>query len=185
MWWWPGGTWVSALDSPRADSRVPLKALGCSFSSYNTRPAARTLAAELARKLLSTLLRTTMKYLDISLNVIMKVKVKVTQLCPTLCDPMDYTVHGILQARILEWVAFPFFRGSSQPRDWTQVSCFSGGFFYQLSHKGSPRILEWVAYPFSSGSSQPRNGTRVSCIAGRFFTNWAIIQRSVSFLYWR
>ena len=37
-----------------------------------------------------------------------EVKVKVTQLCPTLCDPMDYTVHGILQARILEWVAFPF-----------------------------------------------------------------------------
>ena len=36
---------------------------------------------------------------------------------PTLCDPMDYTVHGILQARILEWVVFPFSRGSSQPRD--------------------------------------------------------------------
>ena len=34
-------------------------------------------------------------------------EVKVAQLCPTLCDPMDYTVHGILQARILEWVAFP------------------------------------------------------------------------------
>ena len=45
------------------------------------------------------------------------VKVKVTQLCLTLCDPMDYTVHGILQARILEWVAIPFSRGSSQPRD--------------------------------------------------------------------
>ena len=42
-----------------------------------------------------------------------KVKVKVTQSCSTLCDPMDYTVHGILQARILEWVAFPFSRGSS------------------------------------------------------------------------
>ena len=40
-------------------------------------------------------------------------KVKVAQLCPTLWDPMDYTVHGILQARILDWVAFPFFRGSS------------------------------------------------------------------------
>ena len=40
-----------------------------------------------------------------------KVKVKVTQSCPTLCDPIDYTVHGILQARILEWVAFP------SPRD--------------------------------------------------------------------
>ena len=46
-----------------------------------------------------------------------KVKVKVAQLCLTLCDPMDYTVHGILQARILEWVAFPFSRGSYQPRD--------------------------------------------------------------------
>ena len=41
------------------------------------------------------------------LTYILGVKVKVTQLCPTLCDPMDYTVHGILQARILEWVAFP------------------------------------------------------------------------------
>ena len=40
---------------------------------------------------------------------------KVAQLCPALCDPIDYTVHGILQARILEWVAFPFSRGSSQP----------------------------------------------------------------------
>ena len=44
-------------------------------------------------------------------------KVKVARSCPTLCDPMDYTVHGILQARILEWVAFPLSRGSSQPRD--------------------------------------------------------------------
>ena len=46
-----------------------------------------------------------------------KPKVKVTQLCLILCDPMDYTVHGILEARILEWVAVPFSRGSSQPRD--------------------------------------------------------------------
>jgi len=44
-------------------------------------------------------------------------EVKVAQSCPTLCDPMDFTVHGILQARILEWAAFPFSRGSSQPRD--------------------------------------------------------------------
>ena len=47
---------------------------------------------------------------------------KIAQLCPTLCDSMNYTVHGILQARILEWVAFPFSMGSSQPRDWTQIS---------------------------------------------------------------
>ena len=45
---------------------------------------------------------------------------KVSQLCPILRDLMDYTVYGILQARILEWVAFPFSMGSSQPRDWTQ-----------------------------------------------------------------
>ena len=51
------------------------------------------------------------------------------QSCPTLCDPIDYTVYGILQARILEWVAFPFSRGSSPPRDRTQVSCIAGRFF--------------------------------------------------------
>ena len=57
---------------------------------------------------------------------------------------MDYVVHGILQARILEWVAVLLSRGSSQPRERTQVSHVAGGFFYQLSHQGSPRILEWV-----------------------------------------
>ena len=46
-----------------------------------------------------------------------KVKVKIAQSCLTLCDPMDYAVHGILQARILELVAIPFSRGSSQPRN--------------------------------------------------------------------
>ena len=56
-------------------------------------------------------------------------KVKVAQSCPTLCDPMDYTVHGILQAKILEWVAFSFSRASSQPRDQTQVSRIAGKFF--------------------------------------------------------
>ena len=61
-------------------------------------------------------------------------KVKVAQSCPTFCDPMDYSppgfsVHGILQARILEWVAMPFSRESSQPKDWTQVSCIAGGIF--------------------------------------------------------
>ena len=43
--------------------------------------------------------------------------------------PVDYTVHGIFQVKILEWVAFPFSRGSSQPRDQTQVSRIAGGFF--------------------------------------------------------
>ena len=51
-------------------------------------------------------------------------EVKVAQSCVTLCDP-----HGILQARVLEWVAFPFFRGSSQPSDGTQVAHIAGRFF--------------------------------------------------------
>ena len=60
-----------------------------------------------------------------------KVKVLVVQTCPTLCDPMDYSlsgssINGILQARIL---AIPLSRGSSQPRIQTQVSCIAGGFF--------------------------------------------------------
>ena len=102
-------------------------------------------------------------------------KVKVAQSCPNLCDPMDYTVHGILQARILEWVAFPFSRGSSQHRDLPNTGLsHCGQILYQLSHNRSPRILEWVAYPFSRGPSRSRNWTRVSCIAGRFFANWAI-----------
>ena len=57
-------------------------------------------------------------------------KVKVTQLCLTLCNLMDYTVHGILQARIPEWVAFTFSRAFSQPRDWTQVSCIGRQILY-------------------------------------------------------
>ena len=131
----------------------------------------------------------------------------VAQSCPTLCNPMDCSppgssVHGILQARILEWVDIPFSRGSSSSRDWTQVSCIAGRFFIiyaaaaakllQLcltlcdprdgSPPGSPvpgilqaRTLEWVAIPFSRGSSSPRDWTQVSCIAGRFFTIYTAV----------
>ena len=59
----------------------------------------------------------------------LNVKVIVTQLCLTLCDPMDYTADGILQVRLLEWVAFPFSRRSPQPRDRNQVSYIAGWFF--------------------------------------------------------
>ena len=57
------------------------------------------------------------------------------------CSPPDSSVHGILQARILEWVAMPFSRGSSPPRDQIQVSCIAGTFFFffnHLSHQGDP-----------------------------------------------
>ena len=59
----------------------------------------------------------------------MDYKVKISQSCLTVCDIMDCTVYGILQDRILEWVAFPFSRGCSQLRDRTQASHTEGGFF--------------------------------------------------------
>ena len=72
---------------------------------------------------------------------------EVAQSCPTLCDPIDCSLpgsslHGILQARVLEWVAISFSRGSSQPRDWTWVSRIPGRFFnVWATREGSP--LNW------------------------------------------
>ena len=58
---------------------------------------------------------------------------------------MDYSVHGILQARKLEWVAFPFSRGSSQPRDGTQISRIAGGFFISRNPRTVPSgSKNWV-----------------------------------------
>ena len=62
------------------------------------------------------------------------------------CDPMDHTVHGVLQTRILEWVAFPFSRGSSQPRDWTQVSHIAGGFFTSWATRDALREVSPKVY---------------------------------------
>ena len=73
-------------------------------------------------------------------------------------------------SRIVEWAAYPFSRGSSRPRDRTQVSRIAGGFL-PAEPPGSPRILEWVAFPFSRGSSQTRHQAGVSCIARGFACN--------------
>ena len=72
--------------------------------------------------------------------------------CLTLCDPMDYnlpgsSVHGILQARILEWVAISHSRGSSWPRDQTHVSfisCIGRRVLYNQHHMGSPTVLGYT-----------------------------------------
>ena len=109
----------------------------------------------------------------------------VSQLCPTLCnpmDPMDYSppgpsvdedspgkntgvgCHALLQG------IFPTQGSSPGLSHWRWI-------LYDLSHQGSPTILEWVAYPFSRRSSRPRNWTWVSCIAGRSFTSWATVHR--------
>ena len=70
------------------------------------------------------------------------------QACLTLCNPRDCSplgssVHRILPARILQWVAMPFFRGSSQPRDWTHVFCMQADPLL-LSHLGSPTFHVYI-----------------------------------------
>ena len=71
----------------------------------------------------------------------------VAQSCPNLCDPLSLTppgfsVHGILQARILEWIAIPFSRGSSWPRDQTQVFCTGGRFFTIWANREAPNVAQ-------------------------------------------
>ena len=79
------------------------------------------------------------------------VHAKSLQLRPTLCDPLDCSpqgssIHGILQARILEWVAISSSRGSSQPRDQTWVSCITSRFFTLWVTREAPRQLYQVPY---------------------------------------
>ena len=94
---------------------------------------------------------------------------------------------GILQARILEWIAMLSFRGSSQPRDQTQISLLQADSL-QSEPSGKPKNTGGVAYPFSRGTSWSRNWTGVSCIAGGFFTSWvtpeALGAQILFFLLW-
>ena len=75
-----------------------------------------------------------MEWVAIAFSIHISIVSSVPQLCPTLCNPMDCilpssSVHGIFQARVLEWIAISFSRGSSQPRDQTLVSCIANRFF--------------------------------------------------------
>ena len=81
---------------------------------------------------------------------------------------MDYTVHGILQARLLEWVAFPFSMGSSQPRNWTQVSHIADGYFTELSWatREAPRAGDMGSAPVWEDSTR-HGSTQSMC------HNWA------------
>ena len=80
---------------------------------------------------------------------------KVALSCLTLCDPMDYTVHGILQARILEWVAVPFSRVSSQSRDRTQVSWVGGGSFTSWTTREAQEYWSGCPLPFPGDLPDP------------------------------
>ena len=63
---------------------------------------------------------------------------------PMNCNPLDFSVHGIFQARILEWVVISFSKGSSQPRDWTSVTCISciAGIFFTNELPGKPKYVK-------------------------------------------
>ena len=83
------------------------------------------------------------------LCVKLKVKVLVAQLCLTLSDPMDCSspgssVHGISQARALEWISIFFSRGSSLPRNWTQVSRIAGRFSTSWATRDPKEFLKWL-----------------------------------------
>ena len=80
----------------------------------------------------------------------------VTQLSPTLCDPVDYTVHGNCPGQNTGVGNLSLLQGIFQTQGSNPGLPHCRQILYQLNHKGSPRILEWVAYPFSRGSSQPR-----------------------------
>ena len=85
-----------------------------------------------------------------------KVRVKVAKSCPTLRNPLDYIAHGILQARILEWVAYPFSRGPSQP--WNQtgvVSCIAGRFFTNWALREALTSLNIFKLPVLNPCSLP------------------------------
>ena len=85
----------------------------------------------------------------------------VAQSCVTLCDPVDYSSpgssdHGILQARILEWVAISSSRGSSPPRDWTQVSCIAGRFLTIWATMGAQEYWSGWHIPSPGDLPDPR-----------------------------
>ena len=114
-------------------------------------------------------------------------KAKVTQSCPTLCDPMEcslpgFSVHGILQARILEWVAVLFSSGSSQPRDWTQLSHTEGGF----STIWTTREIQqnWSGWPIPSLGDLPNPGIEPGLLHCRHILYQLSYQRSPVW-YWK
>ena len=98
-------------------------------------------------------------------------KVKVAQSCPTLCDPLDYTFHVILQARILEWVAFPFSKGSSQPRMEPRSPALQVDSL-PAEPQGKPKNTGESSLSLLQGIFPTQESTGVPCIAGRFFTNF-------------
>ena len=108
-------------------------------------------------------------------------------LCPTLCDPMDCSlpgssVYGILQARILEWIAISFSRGSSQPRDRTQVSCVScigRQILYHWAARGRPfKAVQMKAKTNEEGGISSKEWEAGSRDSGALYFTEAFLSRS-------
>ena len=99
---------------------------------------------------------------------------KVSQSCPILCDPTDYTVHGILQARILKWVAFPFSRRSFQPKDQTQGSHTLQEDFLPAEPQGKPKNTGVGSLSLLQRIFPTQESNQGLLHWGGFFTNWAI-----------
>ena len=145
-WEWIRWEWRQDTTAPSPRGRRQLKVRSLDLDS-NSSPNSDSELSDLG--LAAELIRPQFPHLQNGLNTIQgpmirqnfvacdvlltfKVKVKGAQSCPTLFDPTEFSrnsVHGILQARILEWVAFPFSRGSSHSRDWAQVFHMAGEFF--------------------------------------------------------
>ena len=95
---------------------------------------------------------------------------KVAQSCPTLCYPMDSPVHGVLQARIMEWVAFPFSRGSSHPGTEPRSPSLQADSLPD-EPQGKPKNTRVGSLSLLQGIFPPRDRTQVSHIVGGFFTS--------------
>ena len=94
------------------------------------------------------------------------------------CSPPGSSVHGILQVRILEWVAMPFSRGSSRPRDQTRVSCIEGGFF-TTEPPGKPKRVWCYVLKILQNPTGPGHSTASQQVTGfPFFENWGYLKTS-------
>ena len=105
---------------------------------------------------------------------------EVTQSCPTLCDPMDCSlpgssVHGIFEARTLEWVAISFSRGSSRPRDWTWVSRIVGRLFTVWA----TREALVCVYVTDSLSCTPENNTQIVTLSEGESESYSVVSNSL------
>ena len=121
----------------------------------------------------------------------LKVRVLVTQSYPSLCDPMDCSppgssVHGILQARILEWIAIPLSMGSSWSRDWTWVSCIAGWFFTDWATREEYiclRIGAFIPFKFKCPLTFKMIIDRYVLTAILLIVPWLFLKFSVSSLF--